>query len=130
MNENALEWLKSAKDDIDTMEELLRNPNLTNIVSFHAQQAVEKCFKAVIESREIEIQKTHNLLKLYDHIQEDIDLEEKTLSLINELYIDSRYPGDFGLLPDGKPSMAEAESFYNFALSMYRKIEQLLSLKK
>ncbi len=31
------EWLKAAKDDLDTIEELIDKDHLTNIVAFHAQ---------------------------------------------------------------------------------------------
>lgn len=123
MNENALEWMKSAKDDLDTIAELLHNPGLTNIISFHAQQAVEKCFKAILEAKNISIQKTHNLERLYEYVRNEIPaIDEEILSIINELYIDSRYPGDLGLLPDGKPTPKEAESFYKFAEMIYEKV--------
>jgi hypothetical protein len=30
------------------------------------------------------------------------------------IYIDARYPGDLGLLPHGKPTIPEIESFIQF----------------
>ena len=32
-------------------------------------------------------------------------------------YIDSRYPGDMGLLPYGKPTLEDAKEFHEFALN-------------
>ena len=35
------------------------------------------------------------------------------------MYISARYPGEMGLLPDGKPSLEEAENFKGFAHKVY-----------
>jgi len=39
-------------------------------IGFHAQQAVEKCLKAVLILHEIEFRKTHNLDELVDLLKE------------------------------------------------------------
>lgn len=41
------EWLIRAADDLSAAQVLLFRPDLTNMVAFHAQQTVEKAFKAV-----------------------------------------------------------------------------------
>jgi len=43
------EWLNAANDDLIAMEVMQGRPEITNMVAFHAQQAMEKSFKAVIE---------------------------------------------------------------------------------
>jgi HEPN domain-containing protein len=35
--------------------------------------------------------------------------------VINEIYIESRYPGDIGLMPDGIPTFEEAKKFLEYA---------------
>jgi len=45
------EWLKIANDDLLAIEELINNENLTHIASFHAEQALEKVFKALLEEQ-------------------------------------------------------------------------------
>jgi HEPN domain-containing protein len=40
------EWLYFAYSDILTCERILYDEMLSNIVAFHAQQAIEKSFKA------------------------------------------------------------------------------------
>ena len=45
------------------------------------------------------------------------------LQPLDSLYIDARYPGDLGLLPDGKPSREDAKSFYKFAKDILNKIK-------
>ena len=42
MKKISQEWLKSAEDDLEAIDEMIKNKSLTNIVAFHAQQAIEK----------------------------------------------------------------------------------------
>ena len=42
MKQSTREWLNAAGDDLITIENLLDNPILTNVIAFHAQQAIEK----------------------------------------------------------------------------------------
>jgi len=125
---NAIEWLKAAKDDLDSINYIIKANHLTNIVAFHSQQAIEKSFKALIEYKKIPFQKTHNLEKLYNNIKHIINIDYDKLELINELYIDSRYPGDLGLLPYGKPTLEDAKEFYNFAKFVFEIILKKLNI--
>jgi len=67
-------WLERAWDDLEAIKQLLKNEYLTNVVSFHAQQTVEKSLKAVIEELEIGFVKTHNLPRLYELVKPHYDL--------------------------------------------------------
>ena len=116
MKEITKEWLLAANDDLKAAETLMSDVSLTNLVAFHTQQCIEKCFKSLAEENSIIIPKTHDLIKLYKMVQgliPDIDMEN--LYCVNELYIDSRYPGDLGLMPNGKPSLQEGLEFIAFA---------------
>jgi len=117
----AEEWLKSAKSDIQVIRKIINEVDLSHVVAFHSQQAVEKSFKALLESRKIEFKKQHDLLKLKNKI-DDFELDEDTLDILNKLYIDSRYPGEIGLLPYGKPTIEDAKYFFDFANTIYDKI--------
>ena len=123
------EWIKAAGDDLLAVKEMMNNPELTNLAAFHAQQCVEKSFKAVLEEKDSEIPGIHGLIRLYElagvycDIQADLDM----LKTLDQLYIDSRYPGITGLLPEGKPSTAEALSFYIFAEKIYSGIKDYLT---
>lgn len=44
-------WLSAANDDLVLIQEIIRNETLTHMVAFHAQQAIEKSFKALLEER-------------------------------------------------------------------------------
>ena len=48
------------------------------------------------------------------------------LEALNSLYTESRYPGDLGLLPEGKPTIKDAEAFYDFAKNIYTQANELL----
>lgn len=39
------EWIKAAVDELESARELLKFPHLTNIVSFHCHQVIDKSFK-------------------------------------------------------------------------------------
>ncbi|MFO7761666.1 MAG: HEPN domain-containing protein [Thermodesulfobacteriota bacterium] len=123
------EWLKAAKDDLDVIERIIDAAHLTHIVAFHAQQCIEKSFKALLEEHDIETPKIHNLVTLSGKVEPFIEneMDESLLKTLDLLYIGSRYPGDFGLLPDGKPSLQEAREFYSFAEKVYEIVKARLS---
>lgn len=117
-------WLNRASEDLEACQQLLANEHLTNIVSFHAQQAVEKTLKAVIEELEIGFIKTHNLQRLYELIKPHYDIiqDMDTLEQLDAIYTESRYPNEMGLLPFGKPTIEETRHFYDFANKVYKLI--------
>jgi HEPN domain-containing protein len=99
---------------------LLNNERLTGHVAFHAQQAIEKALKALIEENGERVPKVHSLSKLFESCSCYINFQfdDDLVIALDSLYIESRYPGEFGLLPDGKPSQKQAIQFYEFALAV------------
>lgn len=121
----AQEWLKSAISDLETIEEIIDNEHLTHVVAFHSQQCVEKSFKSLLEYHEMDIPKIHSILKLSKILQQYLTIEDKDmLDELDKLYIDSRYPGDLGLLPNGKPSIEKVNKFYEFAKEIYKSVKK------
>lgn len=95
-----------------------------NVVAFHCQQCLEKCFKAVIEEQGKPSIKSHDLLRL--QLNANIQLAETEtilLGIINEVYIDARYPGDMGLMPHGKPTFGEVENFIHFSETIFYSVK-------
>ncbi len=45
-------WLKMAKDDLEVISEIIDRKDLTHMVAFHSQQAVEKSLKAALQRKE------------------------------------------------------------------------------
>jgi HEPN domain-containing protein len=128
MKQLTREWLNAAGDDLIAIESLIDNPVLTNIVAFHSQQAIEKSMKAVIEEFGIPFKKTHNLQTLFLKIEGilSFSVNELIISELDRLYLDARYPGDFGLMPDGKPTLDEAKMYFQEALNIKNKAEVFL----
>jgi len=128
MKQSTREWLNAAGDDLITIENLLDNPILTNIIAFHAQQAIEKSLKAIIEENGIVFIKTHNLQTLFMKIEELIpfSVNERIISELDRLYVDARYPNDLGLMPYGKPTLEEAEIYFQEALKIKKQTEAFL----
>ena len=62
------EWLNAANDDVIAMEVMLGREEITNMVAFHAQQTIEKSFKAIVEEFNLGNIKTHHLESLYAKI--------------------------------------------------------------
>ena len=126
MNAIIKEWLLAAKLDLDSIPYLLKDESLTPVVAFHCQQAVEKSLKSVLELQRKKIPKIHKLQTLIDRLEIDLGVSDETIQILDDLYIESRYPGDFGLLPSGKPTLDEAKEFYGFAKGVYDKICKLV----
>lgn len=125
------EWLERAKEDLDVVTEIISREDLTNMVAFHSQQAVEKTMKGIIEEFEIGFVKTHNLERLLEIIKEKVEINPPLdlLKRLDEVYINARYPGDLGLIPSGKPSTQEAMELYNFADSFYFDVLRMMEVK-
>ena len=56
--------LRKAKNDQVALQELAATNSPDDVTGFHAQQAVEKCLKAVLAAREISYPFTHDLRRL------------------------------------------------------------------
>ena len=54
-------WLDSARDDLEVAEEIINRDDLTHMVAFHCQQAIEKSFKAVLEEHVQIVPRVHDL---------------------------------------------------------------------
>jgi len=118
----AKEWLKAAYSDLRSIEYILSDEFLTHIVAFHSQQAIEKYFQALIENESISVPKVHKLETLVSKINIDFEVNIAILETLDLLYIESRYPGDMGLLPYGKPEIKDAKDFYSEAKYIFGKI--------
>jgi len=122
-------WVEFADADLLTVSEIAGRPELTNIAAFHCQQAIEKYFKALILEAGKPLPKIHNLLTLYGSVKEitDLGLDENLLATINDVYLDSRYPGEVGLVNGVKPTIELADSFFSFAKEVEAKIKDEFS---
>jgi HEPN domain-containing protein len=125
MKNEVKDWYHFADKDIIGAEDLITDPDVTTLVAFHCQQAVEKYIKAYLIEHDVPLVKIHDLVKLYGMVKniKDLELNETVLSQINKVYVDERYPGALGILPDGEPSMEEVKEFLDFAKAVAAKIK-------
>ncbi len=68
------DWIKSAESDLLLIEEIITNQILTHIAAFHAQQAIEKGFKAIIEEYDLGFIKTHSLETLFEKVKDKLKI--------------------------------------------------------
>lgn len=106
---------------------VITREHLTPVVSFHAQQVVEKSFKAYLEEKKVPFRKIHDVVTLYGMLSDELpNLDMVILERLDDLYIDARYPGELGLLPNGKSSVDDAWKFYEFAKCVFKKVKSIV----
>lgn len=119
----AIEWLKSAKIDLDTIDSIINDEHLTPSVAFHSQQACEKSLKALLEYYKRDVPKIHSLNKLSKLLESYITIDNsEIIDILDTLYVETRYPGVLGLLPNGKPTVNDAKEFYSFSKAIFKQV--------
>jgi len=118
------QWFEKATNDIKTAKILLDNsPELTDIITFHCQQAVEKYLKCYLIKLDIVFKKTHDLNYLLDLMTEKINVPEKMYGIakeLNDYAVEIRYPREIG----GTPTKIEAKKAYQLALEIKNYISE------
>lgn len=93
--EEALRSLRMADHDIAAFQALMQHTEVHPAMAcFHAQQAVEKCVKAVLFSRTVEFRRTHDLTELSDLLERDgvrIPVASDWLKALNPFAVAFRY---------------------------------------
>lgn len=93
---NAIEeWIKISEYDLKTAEAMLETGRYL-YVAFMCQQGIEKILKAIYCQKKNELPpRTHNLLYLVDVLELNVtDSDKALLSLLNQFYLETRYPGE------------------------------------
>ncbi len=128
MTRQAKAWLDSAHDDLLVIGEIFDREDLTHMVAFHSQQAIEKAFKAILAEKEGMIPRVHDLITLRSAAEPYLKLptDPTLLKQMNELYLDARYPTDLGLLPGGKPPKDVSQRMYHLAQEVHQAVTKAL----
>ncbi len=96
--DHARGWLRKARSDLDGARRLLDGSGPYDLVCFHAQQAIEKSLKAVLDIHGSPVERTHDLKRLAIQVRElvpGLDLDAEALSEITPFAVDLRYDSDF-----------------------------------
>jgi HEPN domain-containing protein len=109
-------WLERVFYDMETAKAMLRTGRLIYAV-FMCQQAIEKCFKAVLSFEELEIVPIHNLRRLAELSGVIGELDETKLmklDFLSSYYINARYKEDLSQLSRGITDKT-AQDFIEFS---------------
>jgi HEPN domain-containing protein len=99
------EWLEKALADAGTAEreaKVQQDPNW-DAVCFHAQQAVEKLLKALLQQQDVVFPKTHDLGDLLERLLltfPQLTTLKDSLEWLTTFAIQVRYPGENALEED------------------------------
>jgi HEPN domain-containing protein len=123
MQNNAFEWLKRAKSNLNRAKESdhleLREIVIEDLL-FDAQQSAEKAFKSVLVKNNIDFPKTHSISKLIELLKEnDINVPDELLQAMDlTIYaVQLRYPMEQEPVTNAeyKEAVEIAEKVYNWA---------------
>ena len=131
MKEITKEWLDLAFLDLESISYLINDDRLTGQVAFLSQQTIEKSLKAIIEENSSKVPRIHSLSKLFELCSAYIELEvdESVVIALDSIYTESRYPGEQGLLPEGKPGKNQVTQYFDFAKYVFTKTKNHLQNK-
>mgnify|MGYP001152372626 FL=1 len=108
-------WLERVFYDMDTAKAMLQTGRLIYAI-FMCQQAIEKCFKALLSHQDKEIVPIHNLRRLAEFSGVIDELEESKLirlDFLSSYYINARYKEDLRQLSTGMTEKA-VQDFIQF----------------
>jgi HEPN domain-containing protein len=121
-------WLEYAKADLALARVPLPVDSKYELLLFHAQQAVEKSFKAVLTLYEIDFPYTHNLQRLVELIPDVLNQRDLLIAAtpLTEYAVITRYPGEI------EPVQAEryqrllrlAERVYAWAITVLETVDK------
>jgi HEPN domain-containing protein len=82
----ALRFLALADRDIKTCRQLSEiSDSDDEAIGFHAQQAIEKCLKAVLAGKAVPFRKTHDLMELVDLLNDRVQLTPPDINVLDQL---------------------------------------------
>lgn len=91
----ARQFLALADRDIKTFQLLVvASDSDDQAVGFHAQQAIEKCLKAVLSANQFGFRKTHDLVELLDLLRDNgctLPPNAESLDMLNPFAVTLRY---------------------------------------
>lgn len=93
-------WIQKAEHDLKNAEHTLTLDDAScpfDTVCFHAQQSVEKYFKALLTLKNVSFPKTHDLTELFALIPKTVPLQitMDQLAELSPYAVESRYPGEW-----------------------------------
>jgi HEPN domain-containing protein len=97
VSEMVTEWMRHAWQDMAVVRLVEKDEIAPEIITFHAQQAVEKALKALLIQRQIDFPRTHVIGVLISLCKESgykIDENLEEAATLSRYAVASRYPGE------------------------------------
>lgn len=116
-------WLVKANHDLQAADRLLVGSHpLTDIASFHCQQAAEKAIKAYLTLHDTIFPKTHSLVALIAlclKLDDEFEALRVAATTLTPYAVASRYPGDVSnlSLADAQQALSLAQEVWQFVLN-------------
>ena len=89
-------WMEKGDHDLGSAKIIFQYiPEYFDTIAFHCQQAVEKYLKAALVFKELEFQKTHDLLYLLELLSRTVPVDSLKFDkaiILNNLAVEIRYP--------------------------------------
>lgn len=125
---SAKEWLKHSYHDLDGSKLLYIADHFTDTISYVLHQALEKSLKAILAYNNVAIKKTHNLVDLYELVQEysfKLDDEEVfMLAIASKYHTEQRYP----VMHKQAPSKEEIKQMIDLGFTIFKQVCIILSI--
>lgn len=118
----AKEWIAKSMDDYKSAKVVLKEGGYYGTTCFLSQQIAEKCLKGFLVFYNKKIKKIHDLVKLLNEckeIEKDIDKLKDECVLLNDYYIETRYPLDSPIdysKNEAKQALNAVEKIMNYVL--------------
>ncbi|MDO8446786.1 MAG: HEPN domain-containing protein [Deltaproteobacteria bacterium] len=111
------QWIHIAERDLLTAKQGLEAETVvTETVSFHCQQAVEKYLKAFLVKHQIEFSKTHSimmLLNLCSKVDKSFKEDLSEADVLTDYAVEIRYPDEWY-----EPTIEESKQAYEIAVKV------------
>lgn len=118
----AAAWLDAAREDLSLARHLVGNRAFPRQASYHAQQAGEKAFKAVLTAHGAAFPKTHDLIQLHALLPAGtsmaVDAARADLALLTGWAVRGRYPhtGPAAMAAEAEAAVADATILVDAAI--------------
>jgi len=126
---SANEWLKHSYHDLNGSILLYKADHFTDTISYVVHQSLEKSLKSILAFYNKPIKKTHNLIDLYELVQNaNFYLEEDEIFLLaiaSKYYTEQRYP----VVDKESPTKEEIKEMINLAGKVFHQICEVFDIQ-
>ena len=122
------EWLRFANMDLELAKHTLETmyPAPLEIICYHCQQSAEKFLKSISVALQIEVVKTHDLLKVLDQYRTKIEIPRNIVEIagaLTQFATKTRYPQQIELdKAQTRRAIAQAEAVKAWAEEILARI--------